>query len=209
MRFNRFKTWELALCTGLIFALVTSAASAYADPGLSEKMIRLHVVGASDSEEDQALKLAVRDETLSVLAGPLSGAADISEANRVVAENIPALEEHLRAYLREQGIHQSIDVEIKREPFPTRQYATFALPAGPYTALRVTLDGGAGENWWCVVFPPLCAAAVMERLPDEGSQAAGLTDGDIKLITQDSEIYEVRFKLAEWLGSLKNLFTRL
>jgi stage II sporulation protein R len=204
----RFKTWELALCIGLTVMLITSAASAYADPGLAEKMIRLHVVGASNTEEDQALKLAVRDQTLSALAAPLSNAADVSQANRIVAENIPTLEEHLARYLKEQGIEQPIKVELRREPFPTREYATFALPAGPYTALRVTLDGGAGENWWCVVFPPLCAAAVMERLPDEGSQPAGLTEGDVRLITQDGEQYEVRFKLAEWLGSVRNWFVR-
>ena len=203
MERKRFKTWELALCIGLVAALLVSAASAYADTGLSDKLIRLHVVAASDSDEDQALKLAVRDETLSALREPLSGVTDVSEAERIIAENIPALESRLRAFLREQGSKQSVAAVLKEEAFPTREYSTFSLPAGPYTALRVTLDGGAGQNWWCVVFPPLCAASVMEVLPDT-SRAAGLTEDDVMLITQADETYVVRFKLAEWLGGLKN-----
>jgi stage II sporulation protein R len=208
MKKTRFKTWELALCAGLIVSLITSAAASYADTGLSDKLLRLHVVAASDSEEDQALKLAVRDETLSVLAEPLAGVTAVSEAERIVSENIPALENHLRGFLYQQGINQPVTAELKREPFPTREYSTFALPAGPYTALRVTLGGGTGENWWCVVFPPLCAEAAMQRLPGGDSQTAGLSEGDIKFITQADETYVVRFKLAEWFGSLRNRFAR-
>ena len=202
MERNRFKTWELALCIGLAAALLVSAASSYAGAGLSEKLIRLHVVAASDSEEDQALKLAVRDETLSALREPLSGVTDAAEAERIIAERIPALEDRLRGFLLERGSAQSVTADLKQEAFPTREYSTFALPAGPYTALRVTLDGGGGQNWWCVVFPPLCAASAMETL--DTSRAAGLTEEDVMLITQADETYIVRFKLAEWLGGLKN-----
>jgi stage II sporulation protein R len=204
MEKTRFKIWELALCAGLVVSLLASAAAAFADTRLDEKLIRLHVAAASDSAEDQALKLAVRDETLSALSEPLAGAAGAAEAGRVINENIPALEDRLRSFLREQGSEQSVAVSLGREAFPTREYSTFALPAGPYTSLRVTLGGGGGENWWCVVFPPLCAATAMERLPDGYSHAAGLTEGDVLLITQADESYIVRFKLAEWLGNIKN-----
>jgi stage II sporulation protein R len=203
----RFKTWELALCIGLIAAFIASAASAHAG-GIEEKLIRLHVSAASDSDSDQALKLAVRDETLSVLQQPLSGVTDAQQAGRVIEENIPALEEHLRGFLKELGVEQTVSAELKREPFPTREYSTFALPAGPYTALRVSLDGGAGQNWWCVVFPPLCAEAAITRLPGGASHAAGLTEGEILLITQADETYIMKFKLAEWIGGLKNWFIR-
>ncbi|MCL1806388.1 MAG: stage II sporulation protein R [Oscillospiraceae bacterium] len=207
MNTNRFKPWEIALCIGLVVSLLVSTAAACANTDISEKLIRLHVVAASDSEEDQTLKLAVRDETLAALSIPLNGVTDVKDAERVITENIPALEARLRGFLEEQGSTQSVTVSLGREAFPTREYSTFALPAGPYTSLRVTLDGGGGQNWWCVVFPPLCAATAMERLPDE-TRAAGLTENDIALITQADETYVVRFKLAEWLGSIKNWFTR-
>lgn len=200
---KKMKKWEIALCIGFVVALLAGTLTAGAETGLSDKLIRLHVVGASDSEEDQALKLLVRDETLSLLSEPLNGIVDVTEAERIIRENIPTLEESLRDFIRDQGSHQAVAVTLQDEAFPTREYSTFSLPAGPYTALRVTLDEGAGRNWWCVVFPPLCAASAMERLPDT---SAGLTDDDVALITQSDETYVVRFKLAEWLGSIKNRF---
>jgi stage II sporulation protein R len=204
----RFEKWELALCIGLIFSLFIGTASAYADPGIEKKLVRLHIVAASDSREDQELKLKVRDETLAFLDEPLSGVSDIAESFRVIGENIPALEAFLQSYLKESGFDHPVSVTLEREQFPTREYSTFALPAGPYTALRVTLGPGSGENWWCVVFPPLCAASAMERLPDGVSHAAGLSENDVKLITQADESYVVRFKVAEWLGGIKNRFSR-
>ena len=202
------KNWEIALCVGLIAALLAGTANAYANNELDEKLIRLHVVAASDSEDDQAIKLLVRDEVLSALQPELLGVTDVAEAESVIAENIPALEERLRTFLEERGISQAVKAELGREAFPTREYATFALPAGPYTALRVTLNGGGGENWWCVVFPPLCAASVMDTLPSGAEQASGLSEDDLLLITQADESYAVRFKLAEWFGALKNRFAK-
>jgi len=202
------KKWEIALAAGLVAALLTGTAIAYAETGLEEKLVRLHVVAASDSEEDQALKLAVRDEVLSALQPHLDGVSDVKEARRIIAEELPALEERLRVFLDGSGVEHSVKAELRREAFPTREYATFALPAGPYTSLRVSLDGGGGENWWCVVFPPLCAASAMETLPEGSYQTAGLNGRDLMLITQADETYVVKFKLAEILGGVKNLFSR-
>jgi stage II sporulation protein R len=203
---RNFKKWELALAIGLVAALIAGTVAAYAETGLEDKLIRLHVAAASDSEEDQIIKLAVRDEVLSALRPALAGVTCVTQAERVIAGEIPVLEERVNLFLKEQGICMTAAAEIRREAFPTREYATFALPAGPYTALRVTLDGGGGENWWCVVFPPLCAASVMEPIPYH--QAAGLSEKDILLITQADEAYLVRFKLAEWLGGVKNRFNK-
>ncbi len=203
---NRFKPWEIALCIGLVLAFTVSVLAA--SPGLSDKLIRLHVVGASDSEEDQALKLLVRDETLALMEDVLAGASAVDEAETVIRENIPALEERLESFLRKRGSDQTATVTLQREAFPTREYSTFSLPAGPYNALRVVLGDGEGKNWWCVVFPPLCASAAIEDLSDD-SKAAGLTDEDVALITKDGETYALRFKLAEWFGKIKNwLFGR-
>ena len=198
------KKWEIALAIGLVAALLMGTAAAFADTGLEEKLVRLHVVAASDSAEDQAIKLAVRDEVLSALQPSLEGITDVAQAEQIIAENIPALEARLRTFLDEQGIEQTVTAALRKEAFPTREYATFALPAGPYTALRVTLNGGGGENWWCVVFPPLCTAAVMEKLPDKPHQTAGLNEKDLLLITQADETYAVKFKMAEWFGGVKN-----
>ena len=93
-----------------------------------------------------------------------------------------------------------------RELFPTREYETFSLPAGTYTALRVTIGSGQGHNWWCVVFPSICVSASTEEF-EEAAQTAGLTDGEIQLITESSEGYELKFKSMELVQKLKNLFS--
>ena len=91
----------------------------------------------------------------------------------------------------------SARVELGREPYPTREYETFSLPAGVYTSLRITLGAGSGRNWWCVVYPPLCTSGV-----ETAQEAAVLSDDDVKLITEDGEGYVLRFRLLEWWGSL-------
>jgi stage II sporulation protein R len=201
---NTFKKWEISLAIGLVVSLLAGTAAAYAETGLEDKLIRLHVAAASDSGEDQAIKLAVRDEVLSALRPALTGVTCVTQAEGIISGELPALNEHLRLFLDGHGIEQAVTAELRKSAFPTREYATFALPAGPYTALRVTLDGGSGQNWWCVVFPPLCAATAMEALPDGFEQTAGLSEKDLLLITQADETYVVRFKLAEWLGGFRN-----
>jgi stage II sporulation protein R len=198
---ERFKVWEIALCIGLALAFAVSVFAA--GPGLSDKLIRLHVVGASDSDADQELKLLVRDQTLALMEDMLAGTSAVAEAETAIRDHLPVLKEKLNCFLYDQGSDQSVTVTLGREAFPTREYSTFALPAGPYNALRVVLGEGQGRNWWCVVFPPLCATAAMERLPGK-AKAAGLTEEDIALITKDGEQYALRFKLAEWFGNLRN-----
>jgi stage II sporulation protein R len=198
---NTLKKWELALVIGLAAALLAGTAAAFAETGLEEKLIRLHVVAASDSEEDQAIKLAVRDEVLSALRPVLTGLTDAAQAERVIAGEIPALEERLSLFLLGSG--QTVKAELRREAFPTREYATFALPAGPYTALRVTLDGGGGENWWCVVFPPLCG---QYGSFSEVAKQAGLSDDEIRLIA-DSDGVKIRFRFIEIFERIRSFLS--
>ena len=92
------------------------------------------------------------------------------------------------------------------ELFPTRDYETFSLPAGRYTALRVTIGEGQGHNWWCVVYPALCLSASAGEL-EAAAQAAGLSDGEIALITGESGGYELKFKALEWLEQFQDWFS--
>jgi len=200
---QKLRRWEISLLIGTVCALLVGAVKAQAQNGLKEKLIRLHVVAASDNQEDQALKLQVRDRTLEILQKPLSGVDDPKQAAQVIRENLPALEEGLQTFVQEQGSDQTVRAELTQNPFPTKDYGTFALPAGKYNALRVVLGEGRGQNWWCVVFPPLCTATAMEELEDTSRQA-GLTEEELGLITQENEEYVIKFKFLEWLGNLQN-----
>ncbi len=159
---------------------------------LSDRLIRLHVIASSDSEADQTVKLAVRDAVLSFVEPRLSQASDAGAAEELLRASLGELEALAGAV---SG--QSARAELSREAYPTRKYGDFSLPAGVYTSLRITLGEGAGRNWWCVVYPMLCSSG-----PETAREAAALLGEDARLLWDDGEGWEVRFRVLEWWGAL-------
>ena len=181
---------------GISVLTVTACAALQAQSQrMAEKIIRLHVVANSDSDADQAVKLRVRDAVLREAQNVLS---DASDAKQAIAAQLPALEAAANAELRRQGSGDTACVSFRRELFPTRDYDTFSLPSGVYQSLRVTIGEGAGHNWWCVIFPPLCAQAA--GLSERAVQA--LSDDDVRLVTESDGGYVVRFRLLELWDAL-------
>ena len=167
---------------------------------LRENLLRLHVVGASNSEEDQAVKLQVKDAVLGSLEEGLRDMTDPQAAYDYVARMLPQVEAAANRALAVAGFSETVEVSLTEEAFPTREYDTFSLPAGVYQALRVVIGEGEGRNWWCVVFPQLCGA---EGEFVETASAAGLTP---ELAGSLEGEYELRFWVLEKLGELKNHF---
>ncbi|MBQ7098260.1 MAG: stage II sporulation protein R [Oscillospiraceae bacterium] len=168
---------------------------------LQEALLRLHVVGASDSREDQAVKLRVRDAVLASLEEGLRDMTDPQAAYEYVARMLPQVEGAANRALAAAGFSETVEVSLTEEAFPTREYDTFSLPAGVYKALRVVIGEGEGKNWWCVVFPQLCMGTEEEFV--ETANAAGL---DPELAGTLERDYELRFWVLEKLGELKNHF---
>lgn len=189
---NRLRPWETALLAALCLTLLIGVWAQGRQRALSDRVVRLHVIAASDSAEDQRVKLAVRDALLAYLTPRLEAASGAQDAAAMIADASPELE---AIAWRVSG--ERVRIELGRERYPTREYETFSLPAGVYTSLRVTLGAGGGRNWWCVVYPPLCTAGV-----DTAQETAALSADDIKLITEDGDGYVLRFRLLEWWGSL-------
>lgn len=156
--------------------------------------VRIHVIANSDSEEDQALKLMVRDKILEEVV--TYRASDKEEALNAIRENKAELTALAREALLENGCTHSVSIEIGNEDYPTRYYEDFALPAGNYTSVRVVLGEGEGENWWCVLYPPICTSAALEYDEDSYIQV-GLTKDQYTLITGETTEYKVKFKLLE------------
>ena len=165
---------------------------------LRENLLRLHVVGASNSAEDQAVKLQVRDAVLGSLEEGLRDMTDPQEAWDYVSRMLPQVEAAANRALAAAGFSETVQVSLTEEAFPTREYDTFSLPAGVYKALRVVIGEGEGKNWWCVVFPLLCGA---EGEFVETASTAGL---DPELARSLEGEYELRFWVLEKLGELKN-----
>ena len=189
---------------GLVLCLLISLCGFYGRcTGVRESVVRLHILANSDSEEDQALKLKVRDAVVEAAAGWLDGAENADEALALAKERLPELKAVAQQTVTDAGYDYPVDATLCTMYFTTRQYDTVTLPAGVYEAVRFTIGSGEGKNWWCVVYPPLCAGAAMERktLNDvlDSEQVAMVTGG---------ERFEVRFKVVEWWEALLNFLHR-
>ncbi len=166
---------------------------------ISEKLIRLHVIANSDSEEDQAVKLQVRDAIVAILDE--ESWSSVEEARVWVNENLSTLHDVAAKVLYGAGNDDAVSVSLTREDYPTREYDSFSLPAGEYWSLRIVLGAGEGKNWWCVVYPSLCrkASGAMEVAAVSG----GFTESEVKFITEDSVSVKLKFKILEFFKKIR------
>ena len=185
----------ICLMAALAAMICTAAVLQHQHQELSKKMVRLHVVANSDDERDQQLKLQVRDAVIALTQ-------KLPDRNALVAA-LPDIQQEAERCLRTNGSEDNVVVTLKKERFPTRLYDNFALPSGVYTALRVTIGEGKGHNWWCVAFPSLCFRATTQELED-AAVAAGFSESEVGLITEENSGYELKFKALELLQELKN-----
>lgn len=196
----------LSLLCALVCTGVWASEAHQSQRQLAEKLIRLHVLANSDREEDQELKLRVRDSVLSRAEELLRGAEDLEEARADLEAALPELEALAEAAVEAAGYAYPVSASLSWESYPTRVYDTFTLPAGEYLSLRFLIGEGAGHNWWCVVYPPLCQSASQEDFSG-AAEEAGLTEEEVSLISGESRGYTVRFKSIEWVEGLLASFS--
>ena len=192
---------ELVLLLGAAVFLLSGIWALNTQRDLADRVVRLHVLANSDTEEDQALKLLVRDAVLERATEILEQSADRAEAETRLRESLSELEAIAEETVRANGYDYAVTAELEDTSFPTKEYDGFSLPAGEYLALRILIGEGAGQNWWCVVFPPLCTAASAD-VP-ETALAAGLTEDQVSLMTEEDGGYQLKFKAVELWERLK------
>ena len=197
----KLKLFEIALLIGLAVFLTSGALALRTQDELADKVVRLHVLANSDSEEDQALKLRVRDAVLEQATAILEQSADRREAESRLRGQLLELERIAAKEIAAEGYDYPVTVNLENTDFPTKEYDGFTLPAGEYLALRVIIGEGQGRNWWCVVFPPLCTAASAD-VP-ASALAAGFSEEEVSLITEENQGYVLKFKAVEWWETLK------
>ena len=201
MKDNRkLRLFEIALMIGAAVFLTSGALALQTGEELSERVVRLHVLANSDSEADQALKLQVRDRVLERAEDLLRQCGTREEAEALLRSRLPELRRIALEEIRANGFDYDAAVRLTEMEFPTREYDTFTLPAGNYLALRVVIGQGAGQNWWCVVFPPLCAAASAD-VP-AAALDAGLSQDQVGLITE-ADGYLLKSKLVEFWEEIR------
>ena len=191
-RITKAITGGLALCLLCSLLGVTGQAQ-----GVREDVVRLHVLANSDSTADQTVKLQVRDAVTALAADWESATPE--QARQMADSHLSHIQEVAQQVVVDAGYDYPVTAEQTRMYFTTRQYGDVTLPAGTYDTVRVTLGEGKGQNWWCVVYPPLCVGSATQgsTVLDQGQQAF-VTGGN----------YEVKFKVVEWVESFFEIFRK-
>lgn len=201
MKSNKWNALETALLIALAVCLLTGAAALQRQDDLQQKMIRLHVVANSDSREDQALKLQVRDEVLAFTEETMRRSESREAANAALKESLPEICRLAENTLRQNGCADTVETRLEPAEFPLKAYDGFRLPAGEYMALRVLIGEAQGQNWWCVVYPPLCMTAASDVA--QTGIVCGMEKEELSLMQEEGEEYQVKFRCVELWEQLR------
>ena len=191
------KLSRLLKIQAVVFTVVV-AAGACSVGAFAYNCSRVRIAN-SDSDEDQALKLKVRDAVLERGAELFDGTVTADEAKAKIEPQKAELEAAAREVIEREGYDYPVSVNVVNEYFATRCYGDLTMPAGRYTAVKVVIGEGAGHNWWCVMFPPLCLPAAQDR----GGNIDAFLDGDELKVVESSGRYEPRFKIVEIIEELR------
>lgn len=187
-----------------VFALCLVALNflpVHGEEALYDSVIRLHVIAASDSEADQALKFKVRDAVLSGLASLSEGCSSKEEAERTLSLRLEEVRVIALETLAAEGSDAPVSVTLGKEKYPQKSYEGVCFPAGEYTSLRIVIGEGEGKNWWCVLFPQLCLAGAKNA--EAAFVEVGLTPEQYRVITEtDEPKYKLRFKIIDIIGEM-------
>lgn len=192
MQEKKLRIWETAALVALCAALCTGTWASHRQEGLSRDVVRLHVLAHSDEALEQQIKLQVRDAVLRYMEPRLRDMESSAQAQLIIREDMEGIAHAAAA----AAGGRAVQVSLSREYYPTRQYGDLALPAGEYRSLRVILGEGEGENWWCVVFPPLCTQAVTAQ-----SALPALSSSDLALMERQGA-YRLGFRSIELWNEL-------
>ena len=191
----------LIICLGLFVILSFILTGYLGEETATDKsetynnLLRFHVIANSDSETDQNLKRDVRDRILEEFGHILAESDNISQTKTMVLENLAEIEEAARGEVVRQGFSYPVKAMLGEFDFPVKSYGSLILPAGRYEALRIVVGAGKGQNWWCVLFPPLCFVDISSNV------ASGLPESALPAITgqRQSQKLRVKFKVLELL----------
>jgi len=182
----------------LVFTISCVFLPTEKDAEIYTKTLRLHVIANSNSEEDQALKLKVRDAILSKMSDLFSSESDIDSAKSAVNASLEEITSTAKAVISENGYDYDINVKLCTEYYPTKSYGDVTLPAGEYSSLQVRIGESKGENWWCVLFPPICLSPATAK---EELSNSGFDNDQIEIITESQNPkYKVKFKILEYIS---------
>ena len=188
------------LCSFVISSLISMTGFCSVCENLQNDVFRLHIIANSDSEQDQILKLKVRDGILEYTAELFSECKNRDEAIVSAKENLEDIKRFSQDMVYSYGYDYQVDAYITEMDFDTRIYEEFTLPAGKYNALRIVIGNGQGHNWWCMLYPALCIPSAQEKKPE-----LSLDENETDVISNPGK-YEVKFRLVEIFEAIRSFF---
>lgn len=204
VKFNG-KNVEIALLIGMAVSVFCAGFCGFAQDyeDITETVFRLHILANSDSEADQALKLKVRDAVLEENSYIFEGTSSAEEAAAGAEKHLAEIQSTAERVITENGSDYPVKCEITRMCFDNRVYDTITMPAGEYSALRITIGEAAGKNWWCVMFPPLCLPAVTD-IDEALEECGGVFTAEELDMLHNPENYECRFYFLELCEKIRD-----
>lgn len=206
--FNNSKVKMVIILTFLFFIYTTICAISYANyisTDIANSVFRLHVIANSDSEIDQNLKYTVRDSLLEYMNELCANCTSKEDAITIASQNLENFKKIALNTIKSEGFNYSVNVQIGNFEFPTKHYGDISLPAGYYDALKVEIGKAQGQNWWCVMFPPLCFTDVSSGVvPQESKEDLenSLTDEEFSIVSDNDNnfSFKLKFKILEILN---------
>lgn len=200
LKFKRFCILSLLLILYIFVSAISYTNAVCMD--ISDNVFRLHVIANSDSKEDQNLKYIVRDNVLDYVAQISTTASSKEDIINILQNHLTQIEAIALDTIRKNGFDYSVCVEIGNFSFPTKKYGDIILPPGYYDSLKIQIGEATGQNWWCVMFPPLCFVDVTSGIvPEESKELlqSNLSEEEYNLISEESTDVKVKFKIVEVL----------
>ena len=206
--FKNPKIKMIIILSFLLFIYTSICAISYAQnvsTDIANSVFRLHVIANSDTSQDQDLKYKVRDNLLKYMNEICANCVTKQEAIDLVNKNKNKFGQIAEDTIKEEGYSYNVNIKIGNFQFPTKNYGDISLPAGYYDALRVEIGEAKGQNWWCVMFPPLCFVDITSGIvPEESKEQMenNLSEEEFALVSDKSDLQiQFKFKLLEFLGN--------
>ncbi|MCI8408545.1 MAG: stage II sporulation protein R [Lachnospiraceae bacterium] len=211
-RKNKKENWILWIvcCLGitLIFIKVSDVKGKNLQRGIADEIIRFHVLADSDKEEDQQVKLKVKDQVVRYMQEKLVAAKDKKQARMIIKDNLEEIECLAHETLKVEGVKNEVRAYLTKKQFPVKSYGEFTFPEGIYETLQVEIGSAEGKNWWCVMFPSLCMIDESYTVvPDSAKEKLqeNLTKEEYESLQEENKI-EYKWKIAEWWKGIDYFF---
>lgn len=193
-----------SLVTGMVSRQLRVQAEKETQEHLAQEVLRFHILANSDSDEDQALKMTVKEEVLGYLEGAMPEDMDVAETTDWMRRHTDELENLSREIVQQEGYDYPVSAAVTTCWFPEKTYGDLTFPAGNYEALRIEIGVAKGHNWWCVLYPNLCFLdAVNAVVPKEGKQELKnvLSEEEYSQITATTD-FKIKWYFPERLKEL-------